>query len=76
MGARAMGSFGAVVRRAWVVEGLDDDVRALDTEALGIMFLQSLGQTGTAGEVLAYTQSALGSAGGPPPSRATRRPTT
>jgi phage tail tape-measure protein len=38
---------------AYFIEGLGDDVRALDTEALGIMFLQSLGQTSTADQVLA-----------------------
>jgi hypothetical protein len=49
------------------IEGLGDDVRALDTEALGIMFLQSLGQTSTADQVLAYTQNALAvRAGGAP----------
>jgi hypothetical protein len=44
---------------AYFIEGLGDGVRALDTEALGIMFLQSLDQTSTAQQVLAYTQSAM-----------------
>jgi hypothetical protein len=44
---------------AYFIEGVGDDVRALDTEALGIMFLQSLGQTSTADQVLAYAQSAM-----------------
>jgi hypothetical protein len=48
---------------AYFIEGLNDGVRALDTEALGIMYLQSLGQTSLASEVSAYTQSALGVSG-------------
>lgn len=48
---------------AYFIEGLGDDVRALDTEALGIMFLESLGQTSTADQVLVYTQSALAVSG-------------
>jgi hypothetical protein len=48
---------------AYFIEGVGDSVRALDTEALGIMFLQSLGQTSTAEQVLAYTQSAMALSG-------------
>ena len=48
---------------AYFIEGVNDGVRAVDTEALGIMFLQSLGQKSLAEEVLSYTQSALAVSG-------------
>jgi hypothetical protein len=43
----------------YFIEGLNDNVQALDADALGIMYLQDHGETNNAQKVLAYTQSAF-----------------
>ena len=44
---------------AYLFEGLGDSLQALDADALGIMYLESRGETSLAQQVLAYTQSAF-----------------
>jgi hypothetical protein len=48
----------------YFIEGLNDNVQALDADALGIMYLQDKGETTNAQKVLAYTQSAFAVNGG------------
>jgi hypothetical protein len=44
---------------AYFIEGLGDTVQALDVQALGVMYLQSRGETALAGQVLTYAESAF-----------------
>jgi hypothetical protein len=48
---------------AYFTEGLGDNVQALDADALGIMYLESRGETSLAQQVLTYTQSAFAVSG-------------
>jgi hypothetical protein len=48
---------------AYFIEGLDDTVQSLDADALGAMFLQSIGSTSLAQEVLTYADSAFAVSG-------------
>lgn len=43
----------------YFIEGLDDNVQALDTDALGVMYLQDHGETNNGQKVLSYAQSAF-----------------
>jgi hypothetical protein len=47
----------------YFIEGLGDTVQSLDADALGVMFLESLGQVSTAQQVLSYAQAAFGVSG-------------
>lgn len=48
---------------AYFIEGLGDTAQALDADALGVMYLQSIGQSTLAKQVLSYTQSAFAVSG-------------
>lgn len=43
----------------YFIEGLNDDAQALDTDALGVMYLEDHGETNNAQKVLTYAQSAF-----------------
>jgi hypothetical protein len=47
----------------YFIEGLDDNVQALDADALGVMYLQAHGETNNAQKVLAYAQGAFALSG-------------
>ena len=47
----------------YFIEGLNDSVQALDTDALGAMYLQDRGETNNAQKVLAYAQNAFAVSG-------------
>ncbi len=47
----------------YFIEGLGDNVQALDTDALGVMYLASRGETSLAQQVLSYAQSAFSLSG-------------
>jgi len=48
---------------AYFIEGLGDSVQSLDADALGAMFLQSVGDSSVAQEVLTYADSAFAVSG-------------
>ena len=48
---------------AYFIEGLGDNVQALDTDALGVMYLESRGQSSLAEQVMSYAQSAFALSG-------------
>lgn len=48
---------------AWFIEGLNDNVQSLDTDALGTLYLESRGENTVAQEVLSYADSAFALSG-------------
>ncbi|MBV9604902.1 MAG: hypothetical protein JO027_07340 [Solirubrobacterales bacterium] len=48
---------------AYFIEGLGDSVQSLDADALGVMYLESRGETSTAQQVMSYAQSAFAVSG-------------
>ena len=47
----------------YFIEGLNDNVEALDADALGVVYLQDHGETNNAQKVLSYTQGAFAVSG-------------
>ena len=47
----------------YFIEGLNDNVEALDADALGVMYLQDHGETNNAQKVLSYLQGAFAVSG-------------